>query len=195
LEERPPQIKTRLSRGRLRRVADRQQILAAARDIGIRSGWKAVTIRSIGHALNYTAPVLYEHFKNKEEVLTAVAAEGFDLLERQLRGGDGETILDLAEHYWCFALNNAQLYRLMNGAEGGGELLGQAAEKVCACATEAIEDWLADKRATGVNAAELADEVWALLHGMAMLRLDRGIPFEAEQVRRCVLKMLQGVLQ
>jgi AcrR family transcriptional regulator len=42
--------KTRRSRGALRPVAVREQILAAARSIGVRKGWKAVTIRAVAQA-------------------------------------------------------------------------------------------------------------------------------------------------
>jgi AcrR family transcriptional regulator len=62
--------KTRMSRGRKCPVAGREQILAAARAIGVRQGWAAVTIRSVAHELGYTSPLLYEHFRDKEDLLT-----------------------------------------------------------------------------------------------------------------------------
>jgi AcrR family transcriptional regulator len=39
-------------------------------------GWKAVTIRAIAQQLGYTSPLLYEHFRDKEEILTELAIEG-----------------------------------------------------------------------------------------------------------------------
>jgi AcrR family transcriptional regulator len=69
-------VKTRKSRGRIRPVAGKTDILAAARSIGLRMGWKAVTNRVIAQQLGYAAPLLYEHFQDKEEILTELAIEG-----------------------------------------------------------------------------------------------------------------------
>lgn len=43
---------------------------------GVREGWKAVTIRAVARMLGYTAPLLYEHFHDKREILTQRAIEG-----------------------------------------------------------------------------------------------------------------------
>ena len=58
------EIRTRKSRGTMRPIAGRQEILAAASSIGLSLGWKAVTIRAVAQRLGYTAPLLYEHFKD-----------------------------------------------------------------------------------------------------------------------------------
>src|SRR3569833_2054275 len=50
--------KTRKYGGRRRRVAGRDQILSAAREIGVRQGWIAVTFLSVAHKLGYTSPLL-----------------------------------------------------------------------------------------------------------------------------------------
>ena len=41
------EVRTRRSRASLRPVTGREQILAAARSIGVRHDWKAVTIRAV----------------------------------------------------------------------------------------------------------------------------------------------------
>jgi len=69
-------VKTRKIRGAIRPVAGRREIFAAARSIGVRSGWKAVTIRAVAQQLGYTSPLLYEHFRDKQEILTELAIEG-----------------------------------------------------------------------------------------------------------------------
>jgi AcrR family transcriptional regulator len=68
--------KTRRSPGALRPVAGREQILAAARSIGVRKGWEAVTIRAAAQKLGYSSPLLYEHSRDKEDVPTQLAIEG-----------------------------------------------------------------------------------------------------------------------
>ena len=115
-------VKTRKSRGTLRPVAGRTDILAAARSIGLRMGWKAVTIRAVAQQLGYTSPLLYEHFRDKEEILTELAIEGqLSLakdLARDLPADAHAAILSMVERYWSFMLENKQLYRLMNGMDG-----------------------------------------------------------------------------
>ena len=107
--------KTRLRRGRPRPVAGREQILAMAREIGIREGWRAVTIRSVAHKLGYTSPLLYEYFRDKEDLLTQIAVEAIALLERKLTENlpeDGQAaVVTMIERYWTFMLEHTQLYR------------------------------------------------------------------------------------
>ena len=115
-------VKTRKSRGKIRPVAGRTDILGAARSIGLRTGWKAVTIRAVAQQLGYTSPLLYEHFRDKEEILTELAIEGqLSLakdLARDLPADAHAGILSMVERYWSFMLENKQLYRLMNGMDG-----------------------------------------------------------------------------
>jgi len=78
-------VKTRKIRGAIRPVAGRREIFAAARSIGVRSGWKAVTIRAVAQQLGYTSPLLYEHFRDKQEILTELAIDGQVSLSRNWR--------------------------------------------------------------------------------------------------------------
>ena len=193
--------KVRMSRGRKRVVADRQQILTAAREIGVSDGWQAVTIRAVADRLAYAAPVIYEHFRNKEDLLTQIAAEGLVELNRELRQevdtGPETAILVLADRYWNYMLENSQIYRLMNGMDGvpvDGSALGAAAKGVCGVTGEAIEQWLVAQKAKAPSVDELTDAVWALLHGMASLFLARAASFDTTQARRAVLQLLLGAL-
>lgn len=190
-----------MSRGKERVIADRQQVLAAAREIGVRDGWKAVTIRALADRLSYAAPVLYEHFRNKEDVLTQLAVDGLMELNHELRK-EVETapqtaILVLADRYWNYMLEHSQMYRLMNGMDGvpvDGSVLGAAAREICEATGEAINQWLAAHAVVAAPTDELTDAVWALLHGMASLYLGRAASFDASQARRAVRQLLLGAL-
>ena len=196
----------RMSRGKERVVANWQQILAAAREIGVQDGWKAVTIRALADRLGYAAPVLYQHFRNKEDVLTQLAVEGLEELNRELRKpvntGAETAILVLADRYWNYMQKQSQMYRLMNGMDGvsvDGKVLSTAARGICEVTERSIEQWLAAQNAsfTVVNAPalnELTDAVWALLHGMASLYLSRAARFDSNQAGRAVLHLLLGAL-
>ncbi len=195
-----------MSRGRKRVIADRKQILAAAREIGVQYGWKAVTIRALAEHLGYAAPVLYEHFRCKEDVLTKVAVEGLEEFNRELRKqvdtGPETVILVLADRYWNYMMEQNHMYRLMNGMDGvpvEGKVIGTAAREVCELTGRAIEYWLAAQTdGPGIVSAtaldELTDAVWALLHGMASLYLGRAARFDSKQARRAVLQLMLGAV-
>ena len=69
-------MKTRKIRGAIRPVAGRREIFAA----GVPSEFAPVGRQSPSgpwhSSLGYTSPLLYEHFRDKQEILTELAIEG-----------------------------------------------------------------------------------------------------------------------
>ena len=57
--------------------ARRGQIINAARQIAESEGWPSVTVRRLSDEISYSQPVLYSHFESREDILAAVAVEGF----------------------------------------------------------------------------------------------------------------------
>ena len=191
-------IKTRMSRGKRRRVAGREEILAAARSIGVRDGWKAVTIRSVAQKLGYASPLLYEHFNDKEDLLTQIAVGGLGELESRLTANlpsnRQAALLTMVERYWTFMLEHIQLYRLVNGIDGvpiNKSVVGRSAQSLCKVVAEAVRPSMGDSASEG-EAQTLADELWALLHGMAELFLDRVAPFDQEKVTNAAMRLISG---
>jgi AcrR family transcriptional regulator len=190
--------KTRMSRGRKRPVAGRGEILSAARAIGVRKGWGAVTIRSVAQKLGYTSPLLYEHFRDKQDLLTQIAVEAMAMLEKELTAdvpADNVAALSkMAERYWTFMLEHKQLYRLMNGMDGvpiDRDVVGKSAEPLCTVIADILRSLMGDK-ATQAEAQMLTDELWALLHGMASLYLDRFAPFDLTRMTNAAMRLIRG---
>jgi AcrR family transcriptional regulator len=191
--------RTRRSRGALRPIAGREQILAAARAIGVRKDWKAITIRTVAQRLGYTSPLLYEHFRDKEDLLTQIAIEGQLCLAKELakdlpKGPDAAVLL-MVERYWSFMLKNKQIYRLMNGMDGmpiNREEVGRIAQRSFEAAKAVIRAWLIEGNGETNETDLLIDELWAVLHGMAALYLDRSAPFDLKRAQDCVAKLLLG---
>src|SRR3546814_18666937 len=88
-------IEDRKLRGR---AAQRRLITATARALAENEGWDAVTTRRLSTEIEYSQPVLYKHFASMEDLVEAVALEGFAELAEELagarRGGDPEEALD-----------------------------------------------------------------------------------------------------
>lgn len=197
-----PEVRTRRSRGAPRAVPGREEILGAARSIGIRTGWKAVTIRAVAQQLGYTSPLLYEHFRDKQELLTELAIEGQATLAKEiLRDSPADpfpAILSMVEGYWSFMLENEQLYRLMNGMDGAvieRKRVTELAQRAFEPATAIVQAWLLDACGRESGAELLFEDLWAILHGMAILHLDRSVPFDVTRAKDCVSKLLIGTKQ
>ena len=96
----------------------RKRILDTAKRLFIVDGFDKVTIRGIAERIEYSPATIYLYFKDKNEILLALHAEGFDKFYQQQ-----QTILSirdpwkrLREHgriYVSFALENPEYYDLM----------------------------------------------------------------------------------
>ena len=191
---------TRKHRGAVRPVAGRQEILDAARSIGIRAGWKAVTIRAVAQQLGYSSPLLYEHFRDKQELLTELAIDGqnslADALMSDLPGDPYDALLSMVDRFWSFMLENEQVYRLMNGMDGVAidrERVRAFSQRRFENAIAILQAWLITALGSDSGAAPLFDDLWAVLHGMAALYLDRSAPFDRSRARACVERLLIGI--
>jgi len=99
----------------------RTSILAAAWKLVQHEGWQALSIRKIADAIEYSVPVIYDHFQNKEAILSEFTRRGFLLLNADLEKSRS-LILDparqleaMAYAYWEFAFRNKEYYQLMYG--------------------------------------------------------------------------------
>ena len=48
-------------------------------------GWQSLSIRKIAAAVDYSIPVIYDHFENKEAILFEFAKQGFHLLTKNIQ--------------------------------------------------------------------------------------------------------------
>jgi AcrR family transcriptional regulator len=101
----------------------RQSILDAARAIAIEEGWSSVTIRKIADKIEYTPPIVYEYFENKEALFRSLVYYGFKLMHKdfnetmQLETDPKKLIMFLSMQTWDFAASNPDLYQLMFSIE------------------------------------------------------------------------------
>jgi AcrR family transcriptional regulator len=109
-----------IERRRARERAARQQlILQTAREIAETDGWDAVTTRRLAETIEYSQPVLYSHFANKDAIVAAVAIQGFtELAERlyharQTAADNQQALARVAQAYLDFGLANPALYDAM----------------------------------------------------------------------------------
>lgn len=101
----------------------RTNILDAALEIVKEDGWQALSMRKIADRIEYTAPIIYEYFENKEGILFELTRQGYIILGQEIRKAT-EQETDPAKQlevmwiaYWNFAFTHKELYQLMYGVE------------------------------------------------------------------------------
>lgn len=99
----------------------RSSILEAAWRLVLQDGWQALSIRKIAEAIEYSVPVIYDHFANKEAILLELTRQGFQKLNAGLirakeeAGSPEKQIEAMAYAYWQFAFDNEAYYQVMYG--------------------------------------------------------------------------------
>jgi AcrR family transcriptional regulator len=69
----------------LKKSICRASILKAARKIITEHNWVTLSMRYLAKAINYTAPILYNYFPAKEDLVSALVEMGYSLLIRQIK--------------------------------------------------------------------------------------------------------------
>src|ERR1700744_2942364 len=99
----------------------RESILESAWKVVNEDGWQSLSIRKIADAIEYSVPVVYDHFENKEAILSEFNRQGFKLLGDKLKEAKDHhrkpslQLEAIALAYWDFAFENKAYYQLMYG--------------------------------------------------------------------------------
>jgi len=145
-------------------------------------GVDGLTLRDVGRTLGVSRTALYRHFADKAALLAAVAAEGFRHLRSELvdaweKGGRGRRGFEaMGAAYVRFAVANPSHYRVMFSADIRHASSAELAEAGTA-AFRVLVDSLIEQQQAGLVRADdpmqMALFVWANVHGIAMLAIDR----------------------
>ncbi|MGJ4944312.1 TetR/AcrR family transcriptional regulator [Bradyrhizobium sp. HKCCYLS1011] len=162
-------IAERKGRDRAEREA---RIVAAAREIAEREGWDAVTVRRLADEIEYSQPVLYSHFENRDAIVAAVAAEGFKDITTALQKAASRSserrnaVKNVAMAYLDFALRRPALYEAMFVLPTNLRFAKAETRPELRAAFEALAAVVAPFCA---DVAVATETFWAALHGLAEL--------------------------
>lgn len=195
------------------RTETRERILEAAREMFVKRGYEATTMRAIADRIEYTPTAIYHHFRNKEALLAELCAADFralaiafqkigrieDPIERLRRSG---------QTYVEFGLRHPMQYQLMFMTRKPTEVLtGLRSTDPSESAYAFLQQTCADAIAAGrirpeyQDPAELALMAWSALHGFLSLRIvkqdDDWIRWDDPQTTaaRICDALLKGVLR
>lgn len=161
-------------------------------------GWDAVTTRKLAETIEYSQPVLYTHFENRDDIIRAVSVQGFAELRAALRKARAEApspeaaMERLTRAYCDFAEANPRLYEVMfvrssnvffGVAETPAELheaFNELREAIAEISTEGDPDLL-------------AEVTWASLHGLITLNSSGRLrPEHADARLDCFIRKFAG---
>ncbi|MCO5935465.1 TetR/AcrR family transcriptional regulator [Mucilaginibacter sp. RB4R14] len=186
------------SKDRILRLKEetRVNILEAALQIVKAEGWQALSMRKIAEVIEYTAPMIYEYFANKEAILLELNRQGYLKLAKQLQEAKDKYTSPANQlevmwlTYWNFAFANKELYQGMFGIT-----------TTCACEMvnklpEAKLPWNIISASIGelMNIQDMESEVictkyytfWSVVHGLVSINLlNRG---DSDKINRQVLR-------
>ncbi len=157
----------------------RASILETAWKIVREDGWQSLSIRKIADAIEYSVPVVYDHFENKEAILLEFGKQGFELLSMKLQAAK-ETTTDpsaqlraISTAYWNFAFQFKEYYQLMFGVEMSCCETGKCVpENVFRdIVMDPINRILADNPSNTVDACIKYHTFWSVMHGLISIKM------------------------
>jgi AcrR family transcriptional regulator len=133
----------------------RTAVLAAAWKVLEEEGLPGLSVREAARRAGVSHNAPYRHFANREALLAALVAQGFEQLDRALENLAGR---ELGEAYVAFALEHPQRFRLMfSRARANAELQSRFVDSFAHL---------------GADAAAAGAAAWSLVHGLASLVLE-----------------------
>jgi AcrR family transcriptional regulator len=158
----------------------RVSILDAAWEMVVTEGWQSFSIRKVADAIEYSVPVIYHHFENKDAILLEFNKKGFELLRVNLlaaktgQASPADEIRAMGRAYWNFAFSNKEYYQLMFGL---GMPTCDTARKIPALGgfmemiTASISGMVEKSKKPSFDPFLKYQSFWSMLHGLVSINM------------------------
>ncbi|MEL6129327.1 MAG: TetR/AcrR family transcriptional regulator [Cyanobacteria bacterium J06628_4] len=148
---------------------------------------KTLSMREVARRAGVSNAAPYRHFADKDALLAAVAETGFRLLTAALKAGVESVTDDPVRSlqasgvaYVKFAIAHPAYYRVMFSAFQPGESacpdLNDAGDEAFSVLVGAITQGQTANKIKPGDPQQLAWVAWSLVHGLAMLVIERQLP-------------------
>lgn len=180
----------------------REAMIRVAQDLLESEGPSGWTVRAAARIAGVSSGAPYRHFADKDTLLAAVAARGFEELLSEMQtqtekadGPPGARLEAAAEAYLSFALSKPGRYQVMFGREIANRKLHPGLCDAADRTFEAISNEVQRAQNAGVirsdrSAPQLAAGAWSMLHGLSDLLLNGRLGEEGEGDPTVLLKNL-----
>ena len=185
----------------------RSRILDSAMELMAADGAASLSMRRLAADVGFSTMVLYNFFRDKEEIMSALYLRGFEELGEELKAvrrfSDTRRYIEALGHaYRRFALNRPACYQLMFGTPvkeftPDGECL----EKSYLCMdvlSSAVNDGIEQGLFLDLSAGMIVLQLWSAVHGMVSLELRGYFETRAEATAAFDVKVataLRGLLR
>ncbi len=161
----------------------RANLLSAASELLAQGGPETVTLRAVGAAAGVSRTAPYRHFADKDDLLSAVAAENFGFLTASMKKAAEDTSKDAlidTPLYRAFlryaqaALERPAHYRLVFGdfqINNPSQALEDAATECANYFYEIVEESQRDGTLIDEDVRDIMALLWTSLHGIIDLTL------------------------
>jgi len=182
----------------------RSAILATAWQMVKEEGWHSLSIRKIADAIEYSVPVIYDHFENKEAILVEFAREGFKLLAKKIQQAreksddPAEQLKIMADAYWNFAFKNKEYFKLMYGQGMPGceiEKCFQERADFRQLVMEPITEIITKSKYPDVNPCLKYYTYWSILHGLIAIKNMRNTNVSDEVNKMVLNDAIEGFIK
>ncbi|GAA5138787.1 TetR/AcrR family transcriptional regulator [Thalassotalea piscium] len=160
-------------------------IIKAASEMLDTQGIEALSLRKIAENVGVSRTAAYHHFKDKNELLSAIASQGFIKWQKEIglifnnkRISQSQQLSQFCHAYIQFAISNPNIYDLMFGRtlwknNVSSEELKSVAYPSFDYQVTMTKFWQAQGLLPqSENALRLAQVLWGTLHGISKLVLD-----------------------
>lgn len=193
------------SKDRILRLKEetRINILDASLQIVKEEGWPALSMRKIADVIEYTAPIIYEYFSNKEAILLELTRKGFLILNRDMQAAKEKHRLPAKQleamwlAYWNFAFAEKELYQVMFGVGANCcelcEIMPEA-EVPSMMVSEIIEELMTPNKPTEDEVCVKYYTFWSVIHGLISINMVRRTT--SDEITHEVLKTaISGIIK
>ena len=174
-------------------------ILQATRELARSKGWSNVSIRKIALKIEYTPPVIYEHFKSREEILIELERQGFEMLKQRLNKAKTKEqegpkqLVAMSLAYWDFALDHFDLYQIMFNLQGTQSgIFDNLSLRISA---ESVTEVLQEVAMIPTNYEAVFFQWYALVHGFCALHFSEQCPGMQTKLRDYLAESIKGLIK
>lgn len=194
------------SKERIQRLKEetRVRILEASLDIVKEEGWQSLSMRKIADRIEYTAPIIYEYFANKDAILNVLTRQGFVKLAREMDEAS-KAFSDPSEQleamwlaYWNFAFANKELYQVMYGVEMNCCVFENSCPDIQGPSNllwDKITEIIPEENRTEEYICTKYYTFWSVVHGLISINMTRQTRQASSEINKQVLKdALSGII-
>jgi len=181
------------------RTGTRDALVDAALRLLEQEGASALTMRRLADEVDYTPPVVYQHFSGKRGLVLELIGVGYRRLATTLRATGTDPapdvdvrVLDAVDAYVAFASAHPHLLELMHDPAVDPDARRTAAQPVVDLIRDLLDDWSRRHGLELDDPEEACEVLWGTLSGI--VALGRHDAIGAERARRLSSNAVRALL-